>query len=163
MIQKIEDDMIFRLSHKRSPGDVKLKSLEWAVVTQLDGEKTVEIIGEILALSEEEKISIFSHLLQEGLLEYVGQRQSKSYVDAQLLDDIEYQFTLHMGPVAAVIMDEVLDQLGRDRTNLEIHQLSTLVELLSLEITNPQKQKAFKEEMVQKLITVIKGAANENV
>jgi len=163
MVQKIEDDMIFRLSHKRSPGEVKLKSLEWAVVTQLDGEKTVEIIAEILALSEEEKISIFSHLLQEGLLEYVGQRQSKSYVDAALLDDIEYQFTLFMGPVASVIMDEVMDLLGRNRTNLEVHQLSTLVELLALEITSEEKQKAFKKEMVQKILTVIRGAANENV
>ncbi len=163
MVQKIEDDMIFRLSHKRSPGEVKLKSLEWAVVTQLDGEKTVEIIAEILALSEEEKTAIFSHLLQEGLLEYVGVRQSKTYVDSKLLDDIEYQYTLYMGPVAAVIMDETLELLHRDRSNLEVHQLSTLVELLAMEINNPQKQYQFKSDMLPKLISTIKGATGDAV
>ena len=154
---KILDDMVFRLSRKRSPQEVKLKALEWAVVTQLNGEKTVEQICEILALSEQEKQEIFSHLMQEGLLEIVGKTDQPSYIDTAILDEIEFQLKLHVGPVASVIIDDVLLELKRNRQNLEKKHLPVLVELLALEISNPEKRYQFQKKSLETIIKLFQG------
>ncbi len=148
----IQGDMIFRLSRKRSPQEVKLKSLEWAVVTQLNGEKTVEQIADILALSEEETQEIFSHLMNEGLLELVRAPEEATFIDPQLLSDLEYQLKLHVGPVASVILDDALAELHKSRQNLERKFLPVLVEILSQEISNPRKRREFQKYALIKIM-----------
>lgn len=147
----IKEDMVFKLSHKRSPSDVKLRSLEWAIVTQLNGEKTVAQIGEILALSPEETQAMFTRLRDEGLLVLVGTPEKDSRVPLEVFDHILFRLTYYLGPVASVIMEDVLADLKRKRENLERRQLAILVELLSLEISNPDNRYEFQKEMLKKI------------
>ena len=55
---EIRDDMVFKVNSQKSPSSVKLRSLEWAIMTQLNGEKSVAQISEILALNPVETLSL---------------------------------------------------------------------------------------------------------
>jgi len=149
--EQIHESMVFKLSSKRSPSEVKLKSLEWAIVTQLNGEKTVAQIGEILALSPEENRAMFVRLMKEGLLDLVQAPEHNPHVPAEIYEELEYQFTYYVGPVASIILEDMLVELKRHKENLEKRQLPLLVELLTLEISTDEKKYMFQKKMLNKI------------
>ncbi|NIU00655.1 MAG: hypothetical protein GWN01_06865, partial [Nitrosopumilaceae archaeon] len=136
--------MVFKLSQNRSPSEKKLKSLEWAIVTQLNGKKSVKQIGDTLALNPEETHAMFKHLMDEGLLELVKGGEENHRIPAEIFEKIEYQFTHYVGPVANILIDDVLAELKRNRLNLERQYLPILIELISLEISNKEKRYNFQ-------------------
>lgn len=147
----IHEKMVFKLSNKRSPSEAKLRSLEWAIVTQLNGEKTVGQIGEVLALNPDETNEMFERLLEEGLLELIETPDDNPYIPEEMLEDIEYQLTYHIGPVASILIDDLLEELKRSREKLDRKQLPLFVELLSLEISNVDKREVFQKQMLKKV------------
>lgn len=149
--EQIHETMVFKLGNKRSPSEVKLKSLEWAIITQLNGEKTVGQIGEILALSPEENRAMFVRLMKEGLLDLVKAPEQNPYVPAEIYEELEYQFTYYVGPVASIILEDMLVELKRHKENLEKRQLPLLVELLTLEISTDEKKYKFQKKMLNKI------------
>ncbi|HQU71009.1 MAG TPA: hypothetical protein PKV71_05275 [Calditrichia bacterium] len=149
-------DMVFKLSHKRSPSEVKLRSLEWAIVTQLDGVKSVGQIGEILALSWEETRAMFRRLKEEGLLVMLdASAPVQRDIPKGLLEKVEYEFTLHLGPVASVILEDILTELKRTRDTLEPGQVPLLVELISLEISHPEHRYKFEKSMLETIKAIV--------
>lgn len=143
-----EKNMIFKLSNKRSPQEVNLKSLEWAVVTQLNGEKTMGQIGEILALSHNELEQIFAKLTGEGLLEYVRSASPDESPSPAFINKLERQFKFYVGPVADIILNDTLNELKTSRQFVEKRQIPFLVELLSLQISNEKRRFQFQKDML---------------
>ena len=152
---EIHEDMIFKLSHKRSPSDVKLRSLEWAIITQLNGTLTVKQIGEILNLTPQETVEHFNRLRDEELLEWVGMSVNSNAVPREVLDELEYQFTYYVGPVAGILIEDLLTELKVSREHVEKNQLPMMIELLSLEISSEDKRFEFQREMLQKIKGVV--------
>lgn len=154
---EIREDMVFKVNKNKSPSGVKLRSLEWAIITQLNGEKSVAQVGETLALNPLETNAMFNRLMEEGLLELVGSPDKDPYVSPDVLDDLEYKFTIYVGPIASIILDDLLGELKRNRENLELGQLPLLTELISHEISSEDKRHEFRKQMLQK----IKGLINQ--
>ncbi|MEJ2633747.1 MAG: hypothetical protein P8184_00460 [Calditrichia bacterium] len=150
-VTEITENMVFRLSSQRSPQQVKLLHLEWAVVTQLDGEKTVGEISDILALSKTEMKDIFKNLLKEGLLELVSVSPDNLYLQPGLFVEIEYELTTLMGPVASVLIEEVLQSMRKSRDQFEKNALASLIDLLSSHINDAEKQIEFQRNIYPKI------------
>lgn len=157
MRNHFEKNMIFKLSSKRSPQEVSLKSLEWAVVTQLNGEKTIGQIGEILALNQDELEQIFARLTGEGLLEYVRSASPDESPSPAFINNLERQFKYYVGPVADIILNDTLNDLKTSRQFLEKRQISLLVELLSFQISNPKKRFQFQRDMLNDMKELSNG------
>lgn len=149
--EEIQPDMIFKLSNRRSAQEVKLRSLEWAVVTQIDGEKTVGQIAEILSLTPHEMREIFSRLIHERLLDLVGMPQDIAYIPKKILDDIQNQLMYFLGPVSEIVVEEVLDELNSTKSKFRKKKLPLLIELLSVEISNPKKRYEFQKRMLERM------------
>lgn len=154
---KLNRSMIFRLSSKRSPKEVNLKSLEWAVVTQLNGEKTMGQIGEILTLSQNEVQKIFSRLFEEGLLEFVKSQSEDNSPAPLFLDTLEHQFKMYVGPVADIIVNDTLAELKTSREHLEKSQIPLIVELIGHQISNEKKRVQFQKEMLIEIEELLHG------
>lgn len=148
---RVENNMVFKLSNKRSPKEVNLRSLEWAVVTQLNGEKTVGQIGEILALSEDELQQIFFNLIGEGLLEFVQSENTINSPSPAFVNNLERQFKLYVGPIADIIINDTLNELKTSRQYIEKSQIPFFVELLSLHISNTRKRTQFQKDMLNEI------------
>jgi len=153
----IKSNMIFKLSNQRSPQEVNLKSLEWAVVTQLNGEKTVGQIGEILSLSDNEVLQIFSNLLDEGLLEYVRAENSDDAPSPAFINRLERRFKMYVGPIADIIINDTLTELKTSRQYLEKSQIPFFVEILSLQISSQKKRIQFQKDMLNEIKEMFNG------
>ena len=144
---EINENMVFALNRDRSPQDVDLLQLEWAVVTQLDGEKTVGQIAENLALNPEEIQEIFKKLIKEEILYLADQSMADIYVPKEIFDNINHSLTLLLGPVSDIILEDTFKLLQRKPDRLEKQYLPTLIDLLTNQIDDPQKKIEFQKNL----------------
>ncbi len=148
----IHDEMVFGLNRSKSAAGLKLKSLEWAIITQVNGKKTVAEIGEALALTPAETERYFTHLHELGLLEVVGNPVQQTPVSRDLIDELQYQLTYVIGPIADIILEDCLSDLKRKRENLDQRHLAILIEWVSQEIVQPEKRLEFQKKMLRYLL-----------
>ncbi len=147
----INPNALVKLTENATPREANLRSLEWAVITQIDGRKTVADIAETLSLNAAEVQEIFSRLIKENLVEIVGILENRSYITESSFKDMEYSLLLNVGPVAKVLVDDLLDELNVDRRKFPRDMLPLLIEQLSFEISDPTKRFLFIKEMLKKL------------
>jgi hypothetical protein len=149
--EKLENNMIFVLSKDRSPEEANLLHLEWAVVSQLDGQKTVGQIAENLALSRNEIEEIFHKLNSQNLLVLVNRSGEDSLVSPEFFKILSHEMTLLLGPVAGIIIEDVLEMIRMSRENFEIQNLPVLIELLTNQIDDPVKQIEFQKNIYNRV------------
>lgn len=142
---------LVKLTENAAPREANLRSLEWAVITQIDGKKTVADIAETLSLNSAELDEIFSRLIEENLVEIVGILENRSYITENFFKDVEYSLLLNVGPVAKVLLDDLLTEMNADRRKFPKNLLPLLIEQLSFEISDPAKRFLFMKEMLKRL------------
>jgi len=143
--------MVFVLNNQRSPEEAKLLHLEWAVVSQLDGQKTVGQIAENLTLSRTEIEEIFRKLSSQNLLVLVNRSGEDSLVSAEFFKIVNHEMTLLLGPVAGIILEDVLELMRMDRENFTVQNLPILIELLTNQIDDPVKQIEFQKNIYSRV------------
>ncbi|MFZ0391606.1 MAG: hypothetical protein WAN36_14190 [Calditrichia bacterium] len=153
----INDSMVFRLNRGRSPGEIKLLNLEWAVITQLDGQKTVGKISDSLSLSLKEREEIFRKLINAGLLELVSQEKKQGSIDPKILDTIRHQLTTLVGPVADIIYEETFKEIRKPATEFSMNDLAILIDLLTSQIGSNDKKEQFQKNVYDQVKSKILG------
>jgi hypothetical protein len=143
-------EAVFNISPTGSTSTVSLKPIEWQVLTQINGERSVIEIGEILDLHEFEVARIIYSLTTAGLLhEISGSKvRFRSVVDESFFTQLNDFFTDVMGPIAPIIIEDEIKLLGEDRDGFPQEKAAELVERISLEITDSAKRAQFQKEMV---------------
>jgi len=148
-------DAVFNISPSGSTSTVSLKPLEWQVLAQVNGERSVIEIGEILGLHEFEVARIVYSLTTAGLMQEVTDAKNifRDIVDEAFFAKLTASFNEVMGPIGPVIIDDEIKLLGEDRNAFPQDKVSELVERVSLEIADTKKRAQFQKEMV----SVLKG------
>ncbi|UCF63871.1 MAG: hypothetical protein JSW33_15110 [bacterium] len=150
-MDKIDENMVFVLNSQRSPEDSDLLHLEWAVVSQLDGQKTVQQIAENLALNTAEVEEIFKKLVSAELLVLVDRSENDDVVPGELFKFVSHEMTLLLGPVASIILEDVMDMMRLNRDNFDRRRFPGLIDLLTNQIDDPVKQIEFQRNIYPKL------------
>ena len=140
-------DLVFKLSSKRAPDEVRLKHEVWSVLSQIDSQKTVGNISDELKIGEYNTARILYTLFSSGLIEVATepQRKSKKTVDAGFFGFVEKELTVIIGPVAAVILEEEIRDMGEAKDNFPVEKVSLLVEKVSGEIADDTQRIAFQK------------------
>ncbi len=140
---------VFSLSRENSPSDVTLRSAEWAVITQLDGHKTIEEIAETLAFSLEEAIDIFGGLFSKGLVDFVSAEKVKqSLVPIDFFKRVENELVRIIGPVANFVIDDVLWAMNEKKEMFRTDKIAELIEAITEEIPDDTKKLVFQKQML---------------
>jgi len=144
-------DIIFNISPSGSTNTVSLKPIEWQVLAQVNGQRSVADIAEILELDEFDVAKIIYSLVTAGLLYQVEDPQSRydELVSEEFLTELKESFTEIIGPMGPVIiedeaaaMNESLDAFPQDRA-------AELVERISTEISKDRKRTEFLRKMLE--------------
>lgn len=144
--------IVFKLSSSKSPSEVTLRSAEWAVITQVDGHKSVAEIAEILALTKTEAINLCKGLYQKELIEIKAWgEQREDYVPLSFFNILAEELTRIIGPVAPFIIDDVLIETGSQKDRYLLTKVAELVEMISEEIPDEQKKVKFQQIMLSHL------------
>lgn len=146
------DNAIFALSKSKSPSEVTLRSAEWAVITQIDGHKTVKDISDLLSMGNDEAIGLFNELVQKELIELQSMDEDKpEYVPADFFKMLEAELTKVIGPVAPLILDDTLMEMDTNKDHCLPERIPELIEMVSEEIVDGQKKVKFQQIMLNQL------------
>jgi hypothetical protein len=143
-------DLVFKLSSKRAPDEIRLKHESWSMLSQIDGKKSVGDISADLKIGEYETKQILYQLFSAGLIEVATgpQLKVKNIVDSKLFDFIEGRLAEIIGPVASVILEEEINDLGERKESFPIEKISVLVEKVSGEITDDVQRIEFQKTIL---------------
>ena len=148
-------ESVYKVGGDKQPASVKQNSTEGAVLTQMDGKKTVGEIADILAMNPSEILLIVDLLAEQQLIENMGSsNESVVYLSPEFFADMEKTLIRLIGPVGSIIIDDVLLDLKRDRQSVETEEVSMLVEAISAEIDNENKQLSFQQKMLNMMQNV---------
>ena len=146
-MKKIDERMIFVVNNEKTAEDNDLLHLEWAVVSQLDGRKTVRQIAENLALNPTEVEEIFKKLVSDDLLVLVNKPEENIIVPSEFIKLVNHEMTHLLGPVASVIIEDIMDMMRLNKENIDRRNLPNLIDLLTNQIDDPVKQIEFQKNI----------------
>jgi hypothetical protein len=143
-------EAVFNISPSGSTNTVSLKPIEWQILAQVNGQRSVIEIAEILELHEFEVAKIIFSLTTAGLLHELKDAKSmyREVVDDLFFDQLTSIFTEVIGPIGPVIIDDEIRLLGEDRAAFPQDKAAELVERISLEIADSAKRAQFQKQMV---------------
>lgn len=146
-LKKVEESMVFQLDQNQTPEEANLMHLEWAVVSQLDGQKTVRQIADSLSLNTKEIEEIFKKLAAADLLVVVNKADESQYLPQEFFKTLNHEMTLLLGPVASIILEDVLEMMHQHRDGFERSLLPGFIELLTNQIDDQVKQVEFQKRI----------------
>ncbi len=141
--------VVFGLSKTKSPTEVTLRSSEWAIITQIDGQKSILEIAQVLAMTLDEAFDLFNGLYQKGLIDIVStQKIKETCVPEEFFDRLQTELTQIIGPVAPFVIEDVLWNMDSKKEALPITRLPELIETISEEIPDDKKKLVFQQQML---------------
>jgi len=140
-------EIIFKLSSGGVSEEVTLKPEEWAVLSQIDGERTVGEIAQLTGKDEYQTAKVMFNLFMKGLIEIAAEpkRRAKRILNSNFLDVLEAKFKEVMGPIASFLMEEIILELGEKKEAFPAEKAATLVERMSAQIINEEQRVEFQQ------------------
>lgn len=144
-------DMVFRLAGQRGSDDISLKPAEWNILTQVDATRSVGEISNALNLDEFGVAKILHRLYSAGLLEAVERPQPppEKGVGGEFLKKVDEELAKALGPIAPVIVDDQIAEMGEERDSFPRNKAAELVEAVSSEIADEGKRIRFQRNMLE--------------
>ena len=148
---------VFSLAKDKSPAEVTLRSADWAIITQIDGHKSVGEISEILAFSVDEAIEHFTWLYDKGLIKFLSaQKLQAELLSPDFFEKMETELTKIIGPVAPFVLNDVFWNMDVKKENFLLSRTAELIEAVSDEISDEEKKVNFQQVMLESMKEFVK-------
>jgi hypothetical protein len=146
---------VFRLSPQKSPENKNVSADRWNGLALCNGTKTVSDIAETLNRDELRAYKTIFQLARLGLLEKAEEHKpiKKKTVSEKFFLMVEAELRKVIGPMAPIIIDDKLSDLGATKDSLAQDQASSLIEKLSEDVSRDSKKKEFLRVMMDFLNT----------
>ena len=139
--------MVFRQAVIKSSGDFSIDRRTLCTLMEFDGSRTVAQIARRLNLEAQSIYSTVRQLSSLGLIEPVT--GAATVLDPTVIDYLVQQLARAVGPVAAVLVeDEILD-LGYPLDGFPKVRLNDLINRLAVNIRKEDKKKNFLDKVAQ--------------
>jgi hypothetical protein len=133
--------------------DIQLKSIQWRVLTTIDGKKSIADIAQGINLGVSDCMKILYTLLRMGLLRDAAQqdnqeiRRSINLPETEFINSLKSALTQAMGPIAPYIIVETAEDLKADLLSDSTDQKAFLIETLSSKIPSEKMSLKFLDAM----------------
>jgi len=141
--------LVFRRVVKENIGEISLDSSMLRVLMELDGKRNLSEIAKKTKVNMSEIRKVVSKLLQLKLVEPV--QVTVPVLDEDFFEYLQAKLSLALGPIAEVIIEDALNDLGHKRSQFPSHRAAELVDLVAREIQRDEKKGPFKQDMVNKI------------
>ncbi len=141
--------LVFKRIAREDIGEFSLDNNMLRVLMELDGKKNLSEVAKKTNVDMGTMRKTMSKLLQLNLVEPV--EVTVPMLDEDFFDYLQVQLSLAIGPIAEVIIEDALIDLGHQRTQFPSHRAAELVGLLAREIQREERMDTFKQNMVNKI------------
>jgi len=141
--------IVFRQIVKDDLGDISIDSRLLRVFLAFDGKKTLERVAKETNLDMEDMREIISRLMSIELVEPAN--KAMLTLDKEFIDYLTSQLSRALGPIAGLLIEEVVAEMGYSLKQFPSAQAAELIDLLAREIQRDEKKNPFKMNMVNKI------------
>jgi hypothetical protein len=141
--------MVFRPVTRDEIGEFSLDGQMLRVLMELDGKKNVAVVAKNAGLSMGIVRRVVSRLFELNLIEPVEEAISR--LDEDFFGYLKSQLALAIGPIAEVIIEDVVIDLGHSLSQFPSYRAAELIDLISREIQREEKRNTFKQNMLSKI------------
>lgn len=141
--------MVFRRVVREDTAEYSFDAQMLTLFMELDGKKSLAVISKKTGLKMSALREATSKLLKIKLIETVA--EAISVVDADFMDTLKRELSLAIGPLASILIEDAVNDLGQNLNRFPTRRAAELVESLSREIQREDKRTAFKQNMVRKM------------
>jgi hypothetical protein len=124
--------MVFKRLLREDLGDFSLDQKMLTVFIELDGQKNLGAVAQKAGLNMGTMREVISKLLQLKLIAKVEEKIL--YLDSNFIEYLFGQFSLAVGPIAQVLIEDEIQDLGFAVTQFPMQRVAELVDRLSREI-----------------------------
>ena len=128
---------------------VSLTNQMLTVLVSLDGKESLAGVAARLGLSPGTARDIAVQLQELGLIEAV--RDALPVLRPEFISLLRSQLSLAIGPIADVVLEDAVLDLGQSLDQFPAHRTAELIDLLSREIQRDEKRLSFQKRMLQGL------------
>ena len=141
--------MVFKRLLRDDLGDFSLDQKMLTVFMELDGQKNLAAVARKAGLNMSSMREVISKLLQLKLIEKVEEKIL--FLDNDFIEYLFGQFSLAVGPIAQVLIEDEIQDLGFSVSQFPTQRVAELVDRLSREIRRGEKKSEFKRNMINKI------------
>ena len=141
--------MIFKRLLRDDLGDFSLDQKMLTVFMELDGQKNLGAVARKAGLNMSSMREVISKLLQLKLIEKAEEKIL--FLDNDFIEYLYAQFSLAVGPIAQVLIEDEIQDLGFTVLQFPTQRVAELVDRLSREIRRDEKKSDFKRNMINKI------------
>ncbi len=138
---------VFKPVARGDLGNFSLDGQSLSLLMALDGKKTVADVAAKIGLGSEKVVGVISRLMQLGLIEAVRQEVAKA--DADFFKRLAGELSLAIGPLASVLIEDGVDELGFRMNAFPSDRVAELVQLLAEQIERAEKRQSFAQNMLK--------------
>ena len=142
-------DKVFRQVIKNRYHDISLERWLLKVFLEINGKSNVGEIAQKAEMDMVEMRKAISKLLELGLIMQVA--PSEPLLDDDFFDYLQIQLSRAVGPIAVVLIEEDIKDMGHNMSDFPSSKAAELVDLLAREIQREEKKALFKLNMVNKI------------
>lgn len=145
---------VFRFSSQAGAKDMSFKADQLKVIALINGMRTIAEVAETLKWDEIRTARVIYQLVQGGILEREEEPGSvgKKVVSENFFSTLEMEMKKIMGPVAPIIVEDKLGEMGLVKEYFPRDKAGIFVEALGQEIPQDTKRKEFLRVMEEFLI-----------
>ena len=140
---------VFKRSFKDDIGEVALNGRMLKVFLELDGEKNIARLSQMLPMNIDTLKEIITKLHKLRLVEKV--MSAPPVLNDDFLDFLKKQLSLAMGPIAEFLVEDEVLEFSHNTNEISFDHAPELVDLLARQIRREEKRIAFQQVMVKKL------------
>ena len=142
-------NLIFRRSSVKDIGEISLDGKMLAVLSELDGRRSLSAVAGRLRLNGVELLKVVSRLLNMKLI--VPVENAGAVLTPEFINDLYQALAVAVGPVAKLLLEETAAELGYGLMRIPCKQAPSLVERLADEISRDDKKITFEKRMLKKI------------
>ena len=141
--------LVFRRLVREDIGEVSFDNQMLMIFMELDGKKNLAVIAKKTGLKMSSVREAANKLMHLDLIELV--EDAISALDRDFLDYLRRELSLAIGPLAEVLIEDAMNDMGYSTERFPAQRAAELVEMLGKEIHREDKKAAFRQNLVLKI------------
>ena len=141
-----QPEIYYRKVIRRDDDEVSLDADMIRLLIAIDENKSLYQIADEVDMEAATLKENLSKLLQQGLIEPV--KKDLPVIDKIFLQALKINLSKCIGPMAEILIEEVLSEMELNAPGILVHQAAELITTLSHEIPDEDKRIVFKKSMM---------------
>lgn len=141
--------LVLKRTVRADLGEVSLDSVMLQVLMELDGTKTLGQVARELDMNMKQLRTILHKLYKLHLCETA--RDAIPKLNKEFFNFLSAQLARAMGPIADVVIEDEISEMGEKQLKFPSHRAAELVDLLARQVLREERKVTFQQVMVKKL------------